>query len=65
YHIPPMTPGMQELHITGTYTINLNPLFILGNSDEESTYFTLQITDRKGNLSNQVVTPSITITDTP
>lgn len=61
YHIPPMTPEQQELHITGTYSVNLNHVFLLGNGESETTKFTIQIQDRAGNWSNEVVTPVVTI----
>jgi len=61
YHIPPMTPEQQELHIKGTYSVILNHVFLLGNGVSETTKFTIQIQDRAGNWSNEVVTPIITI----
>jgi hypothetical protein len=61
YHIPPMTPEEQELHIKGTYSVNLNHVFLLGNGASETTKFTIQIQDRAGNWSNEVVTPVVTI----
>jgi len=61
YHIPPMTPDQQELHIKGTYSVNLNNVFLLGNGASETTKFTIQIQDRAGNWSNEVVTPVVTI----
>lgn len=61
YHIPPMTPEEQELHIKGTYSVNLNHVFLLGNGASETTKFTIQIQDRAGNWSNEIVTPVVTI----
>jgi hypothetical protein len=61
YHVPPMTPDLEELQIEGSYTVTLNPLFILGNGDAEEATFTLQIKDRAGNWSNAIVTPSVQI----
>jgi hypothetical protein len=61
YHIPPMTPDMQELHIKGDYVVTLTPLFLLGSGGNETTRFTLQLRDRAGNWSNQIVTPVVTI----
>ncbi|WP_306639940.1 hypothetical protein [Sanyastnella coralliicola] len=63
YHIPPMTPDNQELNISGTYTVELNPLFILGNSEQETTKFDLQIKDREGNWSNTISSPTVTIVE--
>ncbi|MFN8863658.1 MAG: hypothetical protein ACK5W1_05050 [Flavobacteriales bacterium] len=61
YHIPPMTPDMQELHIKGDYVVTLTPLFLLGSGGNETTRFTLQLRDRAGNWSNQIITPVVTI----
>lgn len=63
FHIPPMTPDMQQLHIKGTYQVTLTPLFLLGNGSQETTELTVQITDRAGNLSNQITTPEVLIVD--
>lgn len=63
YHIPPLTPEMEELNIEGTFTVELNSLFLLGNSTQETTTFTLQLKDRSGNWSNQIVTPVVMIVD--
>lgn len=63
YHIPPMTPDMEELHIKGKYTVEINPLFLLGNGGSETTRLTLRLRDRAGNWSNTIVTPTITIAE--
>lgn len=63
-HIPPVTPDMMELSVSGELNVVLPPLFLLGNGDQESTTFTLQLFDRAGNKSEPLVTPVITILDT-
>jgi len=63
YHVPPLTPDLQELQIEGTLSVELNPLFLLGNGDEESTEFSIQLKDRADNWSNQIVTPTVIIRD--
>jgi hypothetical protein len=63
YHIPPITPELQALQVEGTFTVHLNPLFLLGNGSQESTSFNLQLEDRAGNLSNTITTPEVLITD--
>jgi len=63
YHIPPLTPEMEELKIEGTFTVELKSLFLLENSTQETTTFTLQLKDRSGNWSNQIVTPVVMIVD--
>ncbi|NQX91635.1 MAG: hypothetical protein HRT74_05840, partial [Flavobacteriales bacterium] len=52
YHIPPLTPNQEELNISGTFSLQLNPLFLLGNGDQESTSLSIQLKDRAGNWSN-------------
>lgn len=64
YHIPPLTPEDMNLDIQGDFTVDLHALFLLGNGQQEITSFTLQIQDRAGNWSNQIVTPEVLITDT-
>lgn len=61
YHVPPMTPDLEELHIKGTYSVRLNTLFLLGNGASESTKFYIQIQDRAGNWSNEIITPEVVI----
>ncbi len=63
YHIPPMTPELKELHVKGTYLLELNPLFLMGNGSQESTSLTIQIRDRAGNWSNEITTPLIAVVD--
>lgn len=63
YHIPPMTPDLKELHIKGNYEVALAPLFLLGNGSIETTRFMLQLRDRAGNWSNQIISPSVTISN--
>lgn len=65
YHIPPVTPDLQSLQVTGILSVELNPLFLLGNGLQESTHFTIQVRDRAGNWSNQIDSPEVIITDTP
>ena len=63
FHIPPLTPDLLPLNIEGTFTVELQPLFLLGNGNQETTTFTLQVKDRAGNWSNQLVTPVVLIKD--
>lgn len=63
YHIPPLTPDLQELNISGRFTVELNSLFLLGNASQETTTFTLQLKDRSGNWSNQISSPAVMIVD--
>ena len=61
YHIPPLTPNLEQLNISGTFEVELTPLFLLGSGSSESTRFTVQIQDRAGHWSNPVLTPEVTI----
>ncbi|MDZ4821964.1 MAG: hypothetical protein SH856_00720 [Flavobacteriales bacterium] len=63
FHVPPMTPDMQELHIKGEYSLELPALFLLGNGSQEAAKFTLQLTDRAGNKSNTIVSPEVLVVD--
>jgi hypothetical protein len=63
YHIPPVTPENKELHVKGTLSVELDPLFLLGVGVEEYTRFTVEIRDRQGNWSNMVTTPNVLIVD--
>ncbi|MEJ6680977.1 MAG: hypothetical protein QNL21_02680 [Flavobacteriales bacterium] len=63
YHVPPLTPNSEEIEIEGVFSVQLNPLFLLGNGVEESTNFTLQLKDRAENWSNQITTPTVIIRD--
>lgn len=63
YHIPPVTPSNEELSIEGSLTVELSSLFLLGNGGEESANFTVQLRDRAGNWSNQIITPLVLIND--
>jgi hypothetical protein len=63
YHLPPVTPDMMELDVSGTFAIVLNPLFLLGNGQQEVTSFKIQLRDRAGNWSNEISTGNITIVE--
>jgi hypothetical protein len=63
YHIPPVTPDLQELHVKGTMSIEIDPLFLLGVGTQEYTRFDIEVRDRKGNWSNIVTTPNVLIVD--
>jgi hypothetical protein len=62
YHVPPRAPLGEEIPIQGTLEFQINSTFILGNAQQETTTFNIQIKDRAGNWSNVVTTPTITIT---
>ena len=64
YHVSPQAPLNKELFIEGELRIKLKPLFLLGNSKQETITYTIKIKDREGNWSNQIITPVITVHDT-
>lgn len=63
YHLPPLTPELQELAIQGELELPLNTLFLLGNSGTEVLTYSIVLVDRAGNYSNELVSPSITVHD--
>jgi hypothetical protein len=64
YHVPPLTPNQMELSIEGEFLVQIPPLFLLGNGDQETTTFSFQLYDRAGNASNIVTSETILILDT-
>lgn len=63
YHIPPLAPEDAEVPIQGELDVELNALFLLGNSGQEETSYTMYIVDRAGNRSNEFTTGMIIITN--
>jgi hypothetical protein len=61
YHIDPLTPDLQALHIRGSLRLVLRPLFIMGNDSMETTRLTFELRDRAGNVSNSVTSEDIII----
>lgn len=65
YHVPPMTPELEELQIEGSLSVQLGALFLLGSGDQEVTSFVIQLQDRAGNWSNEAVTPEVVVKKNP
>ena len=61
YHIDPLTPDLQSLHVRGSLRVSLRPLFIMGTDSTETTRLTFELRDRAGNVSNRVMSEEITI----
>lgn len=61
YYIKPLNPPNLKPKIKGDIQLGLRNLFLLGSGTTETTNFTIWIKDRKGNISNSIVTPEITI----
>lgn len=63
YHLPPFAPTGADLSVQGSLNVVLqNTILIDQNSSSETATFTLQLRDRAGNWSNEVSSPTITIT---
>ncbi|MCB9170291.1 MAG: hypothetical protein H6597_05580 [Flavobacteriales bacterium] len=63
YHVQPLAPLDSEVPIQGELDVQLDPLFLIGNGDQESVTFSIRIRDREGNWSNTVVSPTVIIVD--
>lgn len=62
YSLSPRTPSGSELTIQGELNIVLNNTILLDDgNDTETTTFTITVTDRAGNVSNEVESEVITI----
>lgn len=65
YHLPILSPHGSTVSIKGELTMKLKNTFLLGSGGDETTTYTIVVTDRAGNSSNAVTTPPITITKEP
>lgn len=65
YHIPPLTPDDQNLQTIGKFRIFIPTLFIIGSEDVERTSIQIRVKDAKGNWSNEISSPEITILKEP
>ena len=61
YYIKPLNPPNVQPFIKGDIQLGLKNMFMLGSGTTEKTSFTIWLKDRKGNISNSIVTPEITI----
>ncbi|TVR81670.1 MAG: hypothetical protein EA412_02570 [Chitinophagaceae bacterium] len=61
FYVPPLAPLDAEVHISGKLDIQIGNTFLIGNGPSEKTRFYIKIRDRAGNMSNEIVTPEITI----
>lgn len=62
YYLPPLAPEEERISIQGRFQVELDPTFLLGNGDQETSIFNIYVRDRAGNKSNEVQTPAILIT---
>lgn len=61
YYCPPLAPSNSNVPIKGNLRIKLPPLFLLGNSPIETTFFEIFVVDRANNKSNIVFSPEVSI----
>ena len=61
YYIKPLNPPNLAPFIKGDIQLGLKNMFMLGSGTTETTSFTIWLKDRKGNISNSIVTPDIII----
>lgn len=61
FYLPPMAPLDAKVWIKGELEIFLGNTFLIGNAPEEKTRFFIRLRDRAGNMSNELITPEITI----
>ncbi len=61
WHVQPVTLPGDEVPVEGTLKIDLGPVFLLGNGNEEQFFYTIQLKDRAGNWSEPVQSPTITV----
>lgn len=62
YFVKPLAPPNSDIKIKGNLVVQLKNTFLLGTTNSEVTTFELKLRDRKGNWSNTILTPNITIT---
>ena len=63
FHIPPLAPQGAVITITGDLIVTLDHVILEDQaSSSETATFTIKLKDRSGNWSNEVTSPSVTIT---
>jgi len=61
YRIPQLAPNGNDIPITGNFNIIIDGSGITDESSSQQVNYTIYVTDRAGNSSNSIATPSITI----
>jgi hypothetical protein len=62
FHVRPLAPPSEKnIAIEGELRVKLNSLFLLGGGTVEQTVLAIKLKDRRGNWSNQISTPQLTI----
>ena len=63
YHLPPLLDESKDGETSqGSIRVFVPSLFLLGNGGDEVTRLSIKVQDQAGNWSDEVVTPTITIT---
>ena len=61
YHLIPLNPPDNQLSIRGSINLEIDSPFLLGSGNLETLFYTIRIQDRKGEWSNEITTPMITV----
>lgn len=61
YHLPPLAPPDANIPIKGVVDVVLKNSFVLGNAQQQTITYSVQLQDQSGNKSNVAQTPAITI----
>lgn len=61
YHVKPLAPPGTNLFIRGVLSVELPPLFLLGNGSEETVSFNIRLRDQNGAWSELLTSDPITV----
>lgn len=61
FYLGPVAPPGAEIAVQGNLKLEFPSLFVFGNRTEERTRFYIYMIDRKGNKSNELVSPDVII----
>ena len=61
FYLAPVAPPGALIAVQGDLKVEFPDLFVFGNRSEERTKFYIYMVDRKGNKSNELITPEVII----
>lgn len=61
FHVPPLAPMGDTVHIRGILRIDIPQLYLLSNDEEELLTFRVKLRDRAGNWSAEAISPPVWI----
>jgi len=61
FYLAPVAPPGELIAVQGDLKVEFPSLFVFGNRTEERTKFYIYMVDRKGNKSNELITPEVVI----